>query len=114
MVKYNVIVQTDLVDVPKEHELSAALILAYHFKTDVIFLRPETKKTPDIDVNGTKWEIKSPRGNGKKTIDNNLRAAHKQSLRCCTRSASCQIAPKQGNSSYKLLPIGWAPQNKTP
>jgi hypothetical protein len=79
MAKYNVIVQTDLVDVPKDHELSAAFILAYHFKTDVIFLRPERRKTPDIDVNGTKWEIKSPRGNGKKTIDNNLRAAHKQS-----------------------------------
>lgn len=79
MAKYNVIVQTDLVDVPKDHELSAALILAYHFKTDVIFLRPERKKTPDIDIKGTKWEIKSPRGNGKKTIDNNLRAAHKQS-----------------------------------
>jgi len=48
-------------------------------KTDVIFLRPERKKTPDIEVNGTKWEIKSPIGNGKKTIDNNMRAAHKQS-----------------------------------
>ena len=79
MAKYNVIVQTDLVDIPKDHELSAALIMAYHFETDVIFLRPERKKTPDIDVNGIKWEIKSPRGNGKKTIDNNLRAAHKQS-----------------------------------
>jgi hypothetical protein len=77
--KYRVIVKTDLVDVPKEHELSAAVILAYHFQTDVVFLRPETKKTPDIEVNGTKWEIKSPRGKGKKTIDNNLRAAHKQS-----------------------------------
>lgn len=79
MAKYEVIVKTDLADLPKEHELSAALILAYHFKTDVIFLRPERRKTPDIDVNGTKWEIKSPTGNGKKTIDNNLRAAHKQS-----------------------------------
>ena len=79
MAKYKIIVKTDLVDVPKDHELSAALILAYHFKSDVIFLRSETKKTPDIDVNGTKWEIKSPMGNGKKTIDNNLRAAHKQS-----------------------------------
>ena len=79
MAKYQVIVQTDLVDVPKDHELSAAVILAYHFKTDVIFLRPERKKTPDIDVNGIRWEIKSPMGDGKKTIDNNLRAAHKQS-----------------------------------
>lgn len=79
MARYTVIVQTDIVDAPKDHELSAALILAGHFKTDVIFIRPETKKTPDLDVNGTKWEIKSPTGNGKKTIDNNLRAAHKQS-----------------------------------
>lgn len=77
--KYEVIVKTDLVDLPKDHELSAALILAYHFKTDVIFLRPETKKTPDIDINGTKWEIKSPKGDSKKTIENNLRTARKQS-----------------------------------
>lgn len=68
MAKYQVIVQTYLVDVPREHELSAALILAHHFKTDVVFLRPETKKTPDVNVNGTKWEIKSPRGDSKKTI----------------------------------------------
>jgi hypothetical protein len=79
MAKYNVIVQTDLVGAPKEHELSAALILAYHFKSDVTFLRPDTRKTPDINVDGVKWEVKSPRGDGKKTIDNNLRAAHKQS-----------------------------------
>ena len=79
MTKYKVIVKTDLPDLPKEHELSAALILAYHFKTDIIFLRPESKKAPDISVNGTMWEIKSPKGGGKKTIDNNLRAAHKQS-----------------------------------
>ena len=77
--KYEVIVKTDLLDEPKDHEMSAATILAYHFKTDVVFLRPERKKTPDIDVNGTKWEIKSPQGDGKKTIDNNLRTARKQS-----------------------------------
>lgn len=77
--KYEVIIKTDLADSPKEHELSAALILAYHFKSDVVFLRPGRKKTPDVDVNGIKWEIKSPRGNGKKTIDNNLRTARKQS-----------------------------------
>lgn len=77
--KYEVIIKTDLADSPKEHELSAAVILAYHFKSDVVFLRPGRKKTPDIDVKGVLWEIKSPRGNGKKTIDNNLRTARKQS-----------------------------------
>ncbi len=80
MSKYEVIVKTDVKDRPKDHEISAALILAnYYFKTDVTFLRPQTNRTPDIDVDGTKWEIKSPLGNGKKTIDNNFRMARKQS-----------------------------------
>lgn len=78
-VKYEVIIQTNPTDSPKEHELSAAIILAYHFKTNIIFLRPETKKTPDIEVDGIRWEIKSPKGDSKKTIENNLRSARKQS-----------------------------------
>lgn len=79
MKKYEVIVKTDLADLPKDHELSAALILAYYFKTDVTFLRPKYARTPDVDVDGVKWEIKSPMGNSKKTIENNLRMARKQS-----------------------------------
>lgn len=78
--KYEVIVKTGLNDRPKDHELSAALILASYFKSDVVFLRPQTDKTPDITVHDRNWEIKSPRGNGKKTIENNLRVARKQSL----------------------------------
>lgn len=80
--KYEVIIKTNLQDRPKDHELSAALILTNYFKSDVIFLRPQTDKTPDIEVATTnmQWEIKSPRGNGKKTIDNNFRAARRQSL----------------------------------
>lgn len=77
--KYEVIIKTSLPDRPEDHELSAALILAAHFKTDVIFLRPESRRTPDLEINSMRWEIKSPRGDGKKTIDNNLRAARKQS-----------------------------------
>lgn len=77
--KYQVIVKTSLEDAPKEHEMSAAIILAYYFKADVIFLRPKYARTPDVDVNGTKWEIKSPMGNGKRTIDNNFSEARGQS-----------------------------------
>lgn len=77
--KFKVLVKTSLEDAPKDHEMSAAVILAYHFKADVVFLRPEKKKTPDIEVNGVKWEIKSPKGDSKKTIENNLRLARKQS-----------------------------------
>ncbi len=78
--KYEVVIKTNLRDRPKDHELSAALILADYFKSDITFLRPEIDKTPDIDVNGTRWEMKSPKGDGKKTIENNLRTARKQSL----------------------------------
>ncbi|MCA9344016.1 hypothetical protein KC947_03650 [Candidatus Saccharibacteria bacterium] len=77
MTRYEVIVKTDPQDAPKEHEMSAAVLLAYHFKADITFLRPEHKKTPDID--GIKWEIKSPKGGSKKTIENNLRLARRQS-----------------------------------
>lgn len=77
--KYEVVIKTDLKDRPKDHELSAALILANYFKSDIIFLRPQIDKTPDIDVGGMKWEIKSPKGDGKRTIDNNFRTARKQS-----------------------------------
>ena len=79
-IKYEIIIKTDLKDRPKGHELSAALILAGHFRSDVVFLRPEIDKTPDIEVGTTRWEIKSLRGDGKKTIDNNFRTARKQSL----------------------------------
>lgn len=77
--KYEVIVKTSAEDAPEKHEMSAAIILAYYFKTDVIFLRPQRARTPDVDVNGTKWEIKSPLGNGKRTIDNNFSEARGQS-----------------------------------
>ena len=78
--KYEVMVKTDIKDRPKDHEMSAALILAnYYFKADVTFLRPESNKTPDIEKDGKKWEIKSPMGSSKKTIENNLRMARKQS-----------------------------------
>ena len=66
MANYEVIVKTDPQDAPKEHELAAAVLLAYHFRADVTFLRPEHKKTPDLEINGTKWEVKSPKGNAKK------------------------------------------------
>lgn len=47
--------------------------------TDVVFLRPELNKTPDIEVNGLRWEIKSPTGKSNRTIENNLRTAREQS-----------------------------------
>ena len=77
--KYRVIVETDFRNRPKEHELSAAIIIANYFKTDIIFLRPFCQHTSDLDIKGVKWELKSPLGDGKNTIKNNLHTARKQS-----------------------------------
>ncbi|MBQ6394519.1 hypothetical protein IJH97_02085 [Candidatus Saccharibacteria bacterium] len=77
--KYRVIVETDFRNRPKNYELSAAILVAKHFQTDVIFLRSCCQRTPDLDVKGIKWELKSPLGNGRNTIKNNLHGARKQS-----------------------------------
>lgn len=80
MSRHEVIINTSVADRPKDHEMKAALIVASnYFKSDVIFLRPEIYKTPDLEVKSVKWELKSPLGQGKKTIENNMRAARKQS-----------------------------------
>lgn len=76
---YTVTLKTSEQDRPRDHEMSAAILLAEHFECNVIFLRPGRQRTPDVEVNGVKWEIKSPVGSGKKTMDNNLRSAEKQS-----------------------------------
>jgi len=67
---------------PEPHEVDVAYILARHYKTDVEFLMPiddYMRKTPDIKMLGTEWEIKSPKGTSKSTIRNQFRRASKQS-----------------------------------
>ena len=77
--KYRVIIETDFRNRPKEHELSAAILIANYFEADITFLRPSCQHTPDLDIKGVKWELKSPLGDGKNTIKNNLHNARKQS-----------------------------------
>lgn len=103
MNKYKVIIKTCVVDRPKDHEMSAALILAHHFKSDVVFLRTKTDKTPDVDVNGTKWEIKSPRGNSKKTIENNFRTARKQSQNIVMDLRRIKMHQRRGNARINFF-----------
>lgn len=63
-------------------EKRAADYIALHLYEDVTFLLPRRQsgaKTPDIEMAGQKWEIKCPRGKSSRTIENNLRAALRQS-----------------------------------
>lgn len=64
------------------HEKIAADFLAAKIGNDVTFLTTDRRKgtkTPDIEMNGLRWEIKSPTGKSSRTIENNLRLALLQS-----------------------------------
>lgn len=67
-------------------------------------------------INGAYWEIKSPIGNSKRTIQNNLREASRQSsnviidLRQCKMSTTSALARiryilRQNHSIKKLITI---------
>lgn len=79
--KFNIHIEEDEKSRPRPHELMIAEIMADYFKSDIVFLRRLYSKTPDLYILKTniKWEIKSPTGAGKHTIQTNLRNASKQS-----------------------------------
>ena len=61
------------------HEVNAILFLLDYFDSDITCITTGTGKTPDLRINGIEWELKSPQGNGVKTIENILKKAAKQS-----------------------------------
>ncbi|MCA9342997.1 hypothetical protein KC950_03240 [Candidatus Saccharibacteria bacterium] len=79
MAKYRVILPTNLKPSPARYELTAAQLLAEHFKTDVEFISRSNHKTPDFLIDGVKWELKSPTGTGKRNIERQLQTGIKQS-----------------------------------
>jgi len=66
---------------PELHELeTAAVFLAQGFDVEFIVpSRTKGSKTPDVKIDGILWEIKSPTGSGKKTVEKQLQRAGKQS-----------------------------------
>lgn len=66
---------------PYPHELAIAELFSQQGK-DVIFLKPSNIPgvyVPDIVVDGTEWEMKSPDGKSERTIRRNLHKASTQS-----------------------------------
>ena len=66
---------------PLQHEVDTAMVLARHYNTVVEFLIPVDdykRKTADIAMHGVEWELKSPTGASKATIENQFRRASKQ------------------------------------
>ena len=60
------------------HEIRAAMVLA-QTGFDVEFIPVRTSPTPDVKFKNREWEIKSPKGKSSRTIENNVRAALRQS-----------------------------------
>ena len=61
------------------HEVNAILLLLDYFNTDITCINSGAGKTPDLRMNNIEWELKSPQGDGAKTIENILKKAAKQS-----------------------------------
>ena len=61
------------------HEVNVILLLLDYFDADITCISPGFGKTPDVRIKGIEWELKSPQGNGVKTIENILKKATKQS-----------------------------------
>lgn len=70
-------------DAPGEHEVLTALRLAEE-GMDVLFRidsREEGVKNPDVEMNQQVWELKAPTGQGKNTVDSQMKRAGKQTER---------------------------------
>ena len=66
---------------PEKAEFETAKYFASLGK-DIVFIPPSdipNQHTPDIKMDGAEWEIKCPIGESKRTIENNMRKAVKQS-----------------------------------
>lgn len=90
--KYGIIFEPGLKPRPEPHELLAAQIIAEFYHCKVLFLRRRINKAPDLKINNKTWELKSPKGNGKRTIDNILREASKQSQNIIIYLGHCKMS----------------------
>ena len=88
---------------PRLHEKYIAQIIADHFKSDIIFLRRLSSKTPDLYIMKTniRWELKSPLGGSKYTVQNNLRATDGQSENVILDLTRSKLTDTQGISRAK-------------
>ncbi len=76
--KFNIIIPAEMKPRPKIHEETAGEILANYFKYDVHFIEPSNQGSPDVSIENTRWEIKSPVGNSANNIRKNMREAGNQ------------------------------------
>lgn len=77
--KYQIHIPIEISPQPERHEITAARLLADHFEADVYFMVRTIHKTADFKIGNIYWELKSPTGSGKRTVQHALQSALKQS-----------------------------------
>lgn len=79
---------------PYSHEMFAARAVANYFHNDVTLIkRSDVAKSADLLVKNVIWEIKSPIGDSKRTMQNNLRTADDQSPNVIINLVRCKMRP---------------------
>lgn len=79
MPEYHIVFPVDMRRRPKVHEETAAIILSKHFRGNATFIMESGYGSPDIKIGNIEWELKSPEGASRYTIQNNMRKAGHQS-----------------------------------
>lgn len=101
MGKYSVC-SVGVVPQPEEYEITATKILAEYFEADIKMVkRRENAKTADLKIKNTFWELKSPTGDGKHTMQNNLRKADNQSQKIVIDLRRCKMNERRAISRLK-------------
>ncbi len=100
MKKYIIHIEDNKNSEPRPHEKKAACIVAELFESDIVFLRRYQSKTPDLFILKTnaRWELKSPIGGSKHTIQNNLRNTDSQSENVILDLTRAKLTDRQGIS----------------
>ena len=103
MKKYTVHIEDSRDSEPRPHERKAADIIAQLFKSDIVFMRRFQSKSPDLYVLKTnvRWELKSPIGGSKYTVQNNLRETDGQSENVILDLSRAKLTDRQGVSRAK-------------
>ncbi len=86
-----IIIPTSINPRPERFEIEAASIIAEYLGDDAVFIVRDTSRTPDIAIAGVEWEIKSPTGKSKHTIETQLKRASKQANNVIIDARRCRL-----------------------
>jgi len=97
MGNYNLIIPINIKPQPDKYEKVVAQLCAQKFQSDILFVKPTISTTPDIQVVRTKqfWEIKNIQGDGKNTIEDNLKRASRQADNVIISLLRSKMAPQK-------------------